>query len=82
MNDAIDIPTIIADLLADCGSLDIAEAEFRRMMLDDAEIRTAYRQWCDDNDTTDRRGFADYAEEYLRDRESVWDSLRDYDDHD
>ena len=66
-------------LLHNCGSIDVAEAEFKRMIADDADLRADYRQWCLETGHTERCGFMDYADEYLDSQDSVWDSLTDYD---
>lgn len=67
------------DLLQSCGSVDIAEAEFKRMIADSPELRAEYRRWCSEYGYTERRGFLDYAEEYLDEQNSKWDTLTDYD---
>jgi hypothetical protein len=61
-------------------SLDLAEAEFKRIIADDHELRTQYREWCQEYGSTERNGFYDFGEEYITNRESVWDSLSDFDD--
>lgn len=55
----------------------MAEAEFRRMLLDDDELHAEYHEWCVDNDHTERRGFLDFAEEFIANQNSVWDSFKD-----
>jgi len=75
-----DITQLFDDLLKGCGSVDIAEAEFKRMMHDDASLREQYRQWCDDEGYSEKRGFLDYADEYLDSQASIWDNLNDYDE--
>ena len=73
------ISDIFDDLLMSCGSVDIAESEFKRMIASDSDLHSEYRDWCLDNGHTERHGFLDYAEEYLQRQDSVWDSLADYD---
>ncbi len=65
------------ELLHSHGSVDIAEAEFKRLMADDPELHELYREWCDETGHTERHGFLDYAEDYIANQNSVWDSLRD-----
>lgn len=60
-------------------SLDIAESEFKRALIDDPELRADYRQWCRDNGSSEKNGFADYCEEYMTEQDNVWNSLTDYD---
>lgn len=78
----IDFPDLFNDLLRSCGSIDIAEAEFKRMIAESTELRADYRNWCHETGHTERRGFLDYAEEYLDSQDSVWDTLTDYDNQD
>ena len=66
-------------LLENHRSIDIAEAEFQRMLADDADLRADYRQWCEDCGYSERRGFSAYAEQYVESQNSIWDSLTDYD---
>lgn len=75
-----DITDLFQDLITQIGSVDVAEAEFKRMVGDDADLRAQYRQWCSDNDTTERRGFADFCQQWLDEQASIWDNLKDYDE--
>lgn len=68
------------NLLQQSDSVDIAIAEFKRNLSDDAELRAAYREWCQENNTTERHGFPDFCEEYIEGRNDVWNSLTDYDE--
>jgi len=65
------------ELLRAYGNVDIAEAEFKRLMADDQELHELYREWCDETGHTERHGFLDYAEEYIAHQNSVWDTLAD-----
>lgn len=58
-------------------SVDIAESEFKRMLADDDELHEAYHEWCVENGHTERHGFLDWAEEYIANQNSVWDTLND-----
>lgn len=73
----IDLLSTFNELLRSYGSVDMAEAEFKRLMLDDQELYEAYREWCIENDHTERHGFLDYAEEYIENQNSIWDTLSD-----
>lgn len=75
-----DITEIFISLLNECGSTDIAESEFKRMIADEEELKKQYSEWCHENGSSFRRGFLDFCEEYLDSQNSVWDSLTDYDD--
>ena len=75
-----EIQEIFAHYLDQTSSLDMAEAEFRRALVDDPDLRRQYRQYCRDNGTSERNGFTEFAETYLDDQNRVWDSLNDYDE--
>lgn len=75
-----DITQLFDDLLKTCGSIDIAEVEFKRMIHEDLALRDRYRQWCDESGYSEKRGFLDYADEYLDSQASIWDNLNDYDE--
>lgn len=70
-----DITEVFDNLLATCGSVDIAEAEFKRLIYEDSELKEAYAVWCDENGSSEKRGFLDYADEYMDSRDSIWDNL-------
>lgn len=80
MEDAFDITEYFDRLIEQTGSVDIAEAEFKRAIADDSELHALYRNWCRENGSSERRGFLDYCDEYLDSQHSKWDSLTDYDD--
>lgn len=75
-----DITDYFKELLAQHHSIDIAESEFKRMIAEDDELKDRYRQWCDENGSTEKRGFFDYCEEYMDSQDSIWESLNDYDE--
>ncbi|MCH5247158.1 MAG: hypothetical protein J1E99_03265 [Muribaculaceae bacterium] len=75
-----DITDIFVRLLNECGTTDVAESEFKRMISDDDELRNRYNQWCHDNGSSFRKGFLDFCEEYLDNKNSIWESLTDYDE--
>ncbi|MBJ2184388.1 MAG: hypothetical protein JFR38_07785 [Muribaculaceae bacterium] len=80
MEDLFDITQYFESLLHQTGSVDIAEAEFKRTIAEDNQLHTLYREWCHDNGSSERNGFLDFCEEYLESQDSKWDSLSDYDD--
>ncbi len=59
------------------GNVDIAEAEFKRLIADDNDLHDTYHEWCEENGHTERHGFLDWAEEYIAIQNSVWDTLND-----
>lgn len=75
-----DITEYFISLLEESHSIDIAEAEFKRAIADDDDLHALYRQWCHQVGNTEKHGFTDFCEEYLANRNEVWDSLSDYDD--
>lgn len=73
---------LFVQLLENLGSVDLAESEFKRMIADDDELHCRYHDWCEETGHTERRGFLDFAEEYIAEQNSIWDSLKDdYDDN-
>ena len=72
-----DITDLFNGMLQQYGSVDIAEAEFKKMIHEDPEIRNQYRDWCHEVGSSEKRGFLDYCEEYLESQESIWDNLKD-----
>lgn len=71
------ITDLFEQILHHNQAVDQAEAEFKRMIADDDELHEQYREWCDETGHTERRGFLDYAEEYIANQNSVWDTLSD-----
>ena len=75
-----DITVIFNNYLEHYGSVDIAESEFKKMLHEDPELHAMYKDWCETVGSSEKCGFADYAEEYMRSQDDVWQSLADYDD--
>ena len=75
-----DITDFFIEILNSNKTLDVADAEFKRVIADDDELRRQYREWCRENGSTERSGFTDFCKEYLESQESVWDSLNNYDE--
>lgn len=75
------ITDLFESIIEQSGAIDIAIAEFKRMIADDSELRAEYKEWCEETGTTERNGFADFADEYVASREEKWDSLTDYDEN-
>lgn len=80
MEDNDSITEMFEQLLRSCGAVDMAEAEFKRMMHEDPELRSRYREWCHEVGSTEKHGFTDYCHEYLQEANSVWDTLREFGD--
>ena len=72
-----DITDLFNDMLKHYGSTDIAEAEFKKMIHEDPELRASYRQWCNEVGSSEKRGFLDYCEEYFDSQDSIWENLKD-----
>lgn len=75
-----DIVELFNSYLKQFKSVDIAESEFKKDMHGDPQMRALYRQWCSDVGSSEKNGFFDYCEEYLADKDSIWDTLSDYND--
>lgn len=80
MEDAFDITEYFNSLISRTGSIDMAEAEFKRAIAEDNELHTIYREWCHENGSSERNGFLDFCDEYMESQDSKWDSLNDYDE--
>ncbi|MCM1028189.1 MAG: hypothetical protein NC342_07005 [Pseudoflavonifractor sp.] len=79
MDNDNEITSIFNDYLTNYKSIDIAERAFKQAMAEDADLRAIYREWCHETGSSEKRGFADYCEEYLDRQNEVWDTLNDYD---
>lgn len=75
--DVMDIIEIFEHVLQGSRSLDMAESEFKRLLLDDPEIKQAYKSWCAEQGTTEKYGFVDYCSQRFDEEESCWDMLED-----
>lgn len=75
-----DITEVFREVLRQTGSIDMAEAEFKKMIGEDQELHRLYRDWCHEVGSSERRGFFDFCDEYMDSQDSVWDALdNDYD---
>jgi len=70
-----EISDIIDAILDEQHSLEMAESDFRLMLVDDADLRRAYKAWCAERGDSERRGFLNYAHERFEQEESRWDAL-------
>ncbi|MCC8175683.1 MAG: hypothetical protein LUC85_10600 [Bacteroidales bacterium] len=75
-----DITELFDDLLVEYDSIDIAEAEFKKRLVEDPDIKEAYSEWCHAVGSSEKHGFMDYAEEYKESQDSVWEALNDFDE--
>ncbi|MDE5967471.1 MAG: hypothetical protein K2G64_00060, partial [Muribaculaceae bacterium] len=67
-------------IISQSGSYDIAEAEFKRLLADDPELKAEYSEWCETMSYTERMGFAIYCQEHHDNQGDVWESLNDFDE--
>ena len=75
-----DITEYFINIINQTQSIDMAEAEFKRNMAEDDDLRNAYRDWCHEVGSTEKKGFLDFCDEYVDSCNEVWDSLTDYDE--
>lgn len=75
-----DIIEIFNHYLTQYGSIDIAESEFKKNLHEDPELKEQYLEWCEAVGSTEKKGFSDYCEEYLKSQDDVMNSLNDYDE--
>lgn len=77
-----DITLFFIQLIEQSKSLDIAEAEFKRLISEDEDLHREYSEWCRSQGTNEKHGFHDFCDEYLDSQDDIWNQLRDYDDQD
>lgn len=75
-----DLEELFKELLVHHRDIDLAEQEFRHMLSEDDELKSEYLEWCETIGCKEKNGFREYCEEYLDSRDSIWDSLNDYDE--
>ena len=75
-----DITEFFTQLIEQNKSLDIAQAEFKRILSDDPDLREAYSDWCQSEGYNERDGFREFCEQYMESQDDIWDQLRDYDE--
>ena len=71
---------LFISIIEQAQSVDVAEAEFKRLLIDDPELRAGYREYCREQGNSERRGFLDFCNEYMDGQDERWDSLTDYND--
>ena len=74
-----DITDYFINIIRQARSLDIAEAEFRRALIDDPQFKADYRQYCRENGVSERRGFLDFCDTYMESENDMWNTLSDFD---
>lgn len=75
-----DITQLFDSLLQQYDSIDIAESEFKKLLHEDDFLQEEYSEWCHAVGSSEKKGFLDYCEEYKASQDSIWDSLKDFDE--
>lgn len=75
-----DITALFNSIIEEAPSIDIAESEFKQKLIDDGDLKRAYRTYCREVGTSEKNGFIEYCEEYYSEKNEVWDNLNDFDD--
>ena len=75
-----DITDLFLQLIDQSGSIDIANAEFKRMISDDPELKEEYANWCHSVGSSEKMGFLDFCEEYLDSQQDIYNNLNDFDE--
>lgn len=70
---------LFVHIINQTDSLDMAESEFRHLLVDDPELRRQYREYCREMGTSERNGFKDFCEDFMQEQDNVWNSLSDFD---
>lgn len=73
------ITDLFMTIIHQSPSIDIAESEFRKMLVDDPELRRSYREYCREIGSSERRGFLDFCDTYMESQDDVWNTLSDFD---
>ena len=73
------ITDLFMTIIHQSPSIDIAESEFQKMLVDDPELRRSYREYCREIGTSERRGFLDFCDTYMESQDDVWNTLSDFD---
>lgn len=76
----INLIELFTEILQNAQSVDMAEADFKQMMVDDPDLKTAYKDYCREAGVSERNGFHEFCREYIEETNNVWDSLNDYDE--
>lgn len=74
------ITDLFITLLNDFRTVELANREFRRMIDEDSDLKAQYAEWCEASGYSERDGFDEFAEQYIEEQNSIWDSLSDYDE--
>ncbi len=70
---------LIENLIDAYRDLDSAYVEFNHMLDSEPALRTDYAEWCEEQGLSLRNGFKEYAAEYIASQNSIWDTLKDFD---
>lgn len=74
-----DLEEFFISIINQSQSADLAEAEFKRALVDDDDLRRRYKQYCREIGTSEKNGFMDFCDEYFAGQDEVWNTLSDYD---
>lgn len=74
-----DLENYFISIIKQSQSADMAEAEFKRALVDDEDLRRQYKKYCREIGTSEKNGFMDFCDEYLGGQAEMWDSLNDFD---
>lgn len=75
-----EIVSYFVQIIRQSGTIDIAKAEFRRLLSEDAVLQERYRLWCEETGHSPRSGFEEFCEEFIDSQQSIWDSFDDFDE--
>ncbi|MCM1021541.1 MAG: hypothetical protein NC343_05015 [Muribaculum sp.] len=75
-----DITEFFHNLLSQYGSIDIANAELKKLLAEDDTLAEEYSEWCASVGSSEKMGFLDFCEELLDNQQSIYDNLSDFDE--
>lgn len=70
-----DITETFENIINQHHALDDAEGDFRRLLVDDPGLKRLYRDWCEEQGLSERRGFATYFRERCDQEAERWQPL-------
>lgn len=75
-----ELTALMEQLIDQYRQIDVAESEFQKLIYEDEQLRRDYKEWCEEQGYTERRGFIEFCNIYIDSEESRWDVLSDPDE--
>jgi len=72
-----DIAELLRELLDRYSNTHRLDAEFERLLREQAGLMDEYKLWCDDNGYSLDTGYRDYVNEIVESQDSIWDNTQE-----